>query len=70
MYVNTLSQCSPASVGLAQARPNYTIVPLCNTLPASFPSVPENKISCPSLQPTGPSIMSFLVRTKLSMSYE
>ena len=22
-YVNTLPQCSPASVGLAQARPNY-----------------------------------------------
>ena len=22
-YVNTLLQCSPASVGLAQARPNY-----------------------------------------------
>ena len=25
MYVNTLPQCSPASVGLAQARPNYTM---------------------------------------------
>ena len=23
-YVNTLPQCNPASVGLAQARPNYT----------------------------------------------
>ena len=24
-YVNTLPQCSPASVGLAQARPNYIV---------------------------------------------
>ena len=25
-YVNTLPQCSPASVGLAQAHPNYTSI--------------------------------------------
>ena len=25
-YVNTFPQCSPASVGLAQARPNYGVI--------------------------------------------
>ena len=34
MYVNTLPQCSPASVGLAQARPNYTLLMLLPNLEA------------------------------------
>ena len=31
-YVNTLPQCSPASVGLAQVRPNYAHAPITQTI--------------------------------------
>ena len=42
-HVNTLPQCSPASVGLAQARPNY---PGCNIVESSSYTACMNSISC------------------------
>ena len=39
-YVNTLPQCSPASVGLAQAHPNYLIYYICTQ------SIRRSDLSC------------------------
>ena len=47
MYVNTLPECSPASVGLAQARPNKLLT--CTTIPLFFTIWYRFKIDSPKV---------------------